>query len=501
MDPVSKVLSNRSTRSYLEREIIVSLDNDGPMIGPTLEAIETTDERNISKDKVDPYQFSRLKKFSILLVVAVAGAMSPIASIIYFPALTTMQKYFDTDETTINASFAIFIFITAFFPLVWATLGDRFGRRNVYLVSFVIAIIGNICCAVSINVEMFNGFRAISAMGSSSVLSMGAGTIADIFEPQERGRAFAIYFFGPLLGPALGPIIGGYLSQGLGWRSNFWFLAIFAFCIWVGIFFLLPETSRMATFPSSLDAIEKKPIKPEIEEDTAKSRFKIKMINPFSPMGLLLYPNIALSTTYIGIVFFLQYLNSTEFTRIYTNQYKLDSGLVGLCYLPFAVGAMTGGSVGGRISDNTYNSRVAKAKERGEDSYPEMRVSGLTLSSSSIIQFLAITAYGWCVQKDVHFGYGLACQFIYGFAFMLPNVMLGAYMVDCFRKKSATVTGCNNLVRYIMAGIGSLVSPSLVKVMGDGPMFTFGGGLVLLFSVNIYFIKRYHKKWSALRKS
>ncbi|KAG1459776.1 hypothetical protein G6F56_006090 [Rhizopus delemar] len=326
---------------------------------------------------------------------------------------------------------------------------------------------------------MFNGFRAVSAMGSSSVLSMGAGTIADIFEPRERGRAFAYYYFGPLLGPALGPIIGGYLSQGLGWRSNLWFLSIFALCIWLGIFFLLPETSRISPVPEMV--VEEKP-----REEETKS--KIKMVNPFSSLKLLLYPNIALTTTYVGIL-------------VYTDQYGLGSGIVGLCYLPYAIGAMTGGNIGGRISDRVYNKRIEKAKENGQEIYPEMRLSGPTLVFSTIVQFLSITAYGWCVDKNVHFAYGLVCQFIYGVAFMLPNVMLGAYMVDCFRKESATVTACNNLVRYIMAGIGSLVASALSHAMGEGPMFTFGGALIVLFSINLYLIKRYHKKWAALRKN
>lgn len=70
---------------------------------------------------------------------------------------------------------------------------------------------------------MFIVFRAISAAGSSSVraldstirvtltyilnrqvLSMGAGTISDIFDSHERGRAFSYYMMGPLLGPVLG---------------------------------------------------------------------------------------------------------------------------------------------------------------------------------------------------------------------------------------------------------------------------------------------------------
>lgn len=78
----------------------------------------------------------------------------------------------------------------------------------VYLVSFTITVIGSLLCGLSVNMVMFIVFRAISAVGSSSVLSMGAGTLSDVFEAHERGNAFAWYTCGPLLGPALGPIIG-----------------------------------------------------------------------------------------------------------------------------------------------------------------------------------------------------------------------------------------------------------------------------------------------------
>ena len=62
-------------------------------------------------------------------------------------------------------------------------------------------MVGSVCCAASVNAEMFIVFRAFSAIGSSSAMSMGAGTISDIYEPHERGRAFAYYVMGALLGP------------------------------------------------------------------------------------------------------------------------------------------------------------------------------------------------------------------------------------------------------------------------------------------------------------
>lgn len=110
--------------------------------------------------------------------------------------------------------------------------------------------------------------------------------------------------------------------------------------------------------------------------------------------------------------FFVLYLNNTIFTRVYSNQYHLDTGIVGICYLPFAVGAMLGGIFGGRFSDRVYNTSVAKAKEKNEAIYSEMRLNVLVLGCSNLIQALALIAYGWCIHKDVHLAYGLVCQFI-----------------------------------------------------------------------------------------
>ena len=48
---------------------------------------------------------------------------------------------------------------------------------------------------------------------ASAVLAIGAATLADIFEPRERGTMMGIYYAAPLLGPSLGPIAGGILTQ------------------------------------------------------------------------------------------------------------------------------------------------------------------------------------------------------------------------------------------------------------------------------------------------
>jgi hypothetical protein len=102
------------------------------------------------------------------------------------------------------------------------------------------------------------------------------------------------------------------------------------------------------------------------------------------------------------------YLLNTTFTRTYTLQYGLSSGIVGICYFPQAVGAMLGGIYGGRYSDNLYRRRVAEA---GGESWPEMRLGSWLMWTSIVVEAAALIGYGWCVQKNVHFAWGLVCQF------------------------------------------------------------------------------------------
>lgn len=70
--------------------------------------------------------------------------------------------------------------------------------------------------------------RMLAGGAAASVQAVGAGTIADIWESRERGRAMGVFYLGPLCGPLLAPIIGGILAQSWGWRSTQWALGIYA---------------------------------------------------------------------------------------------------------------------------------------------------------------------------------------------------------------------------------------------------------------------------------
>lgn len=76
------------------------------------------------------------------------------------------------------------------------------------------------------------------------MLAIGAATLADIFDPAERGTKMGVYYIAPLLGPSLGPIFGGVLTTGFDWRAPFWFLAIFAGMSFLAFLLFFKDTFR-----------------------------------------------------------------------------------------------------------------------------------------------------------------------------------------------------------------------------------------------------------------
>ena len=104
-------------------------------------------------------------------------------------------------------------------------LGDRYGRRNTFLLGMFGFTVASVLCAVSQTTNQLIIFRLLLGVAGAMLLPQGLGLIRESFPPQELGQAFAVS--GPIygLGGILGPIIGGFIIQanffGWSWRNVF----------------------------------------------------------------------------------------------------------------------------------------------------------------------------------------------------------------------------------------------------------------------------------------
>ena len=170
-------------------------------------------------DPARPVSWSRTKKWWNMGIISYLTFLTPLTSSIVAPAQGLVMKEFGSTNRTL-ASFVVSIYLVGFAvgPLFLAPLSEIYGRLRVYQVGTLIFTVWNIAGALSPNVGALLVFRLFAGISGSSPVTLGAGSVADMFAREERGVAMSIYGLGPLLGPVIGPIAGGYLSEAQGWR-------------------------------------------------------------------------------------------------------------------------------------------------------------------------------------------------------------------------------------------------------------------------------------------
>ncbi len=114
-----------------------------------------------------------------------------------------------------NLTFAVLMPLTG-----W--LGDRLGRRRVFISAVLVLGAGAIGAALAPNLVVLVGFRVVQGAATAAILPTVMSMIADIFGPARRGRALGLWAAANGLGQAVGPPLGGFLVGGLGWRAIFW---------------------------------------------------------------------------------------------------------------------------------------------------------------------------------------------------------------------------------------------------------------------------------------
>lgn len=302
------------------------------------------------------------------------------------------------------------------FPLWWSSFSERLGRRTIYLASFVLFVVFNCLCAVSSSIAMLIVMRMLSGGASASVQAVGAGTIADLWEPRERGRAMGIFYLGPLCGPLFAPIVGGLLAERWGWRSTMWFLAAYGALTVIFIFFALPETlvvrkpalpdvanNDMAPASRPLSRVSSR----QVVGVTTRwlKMLKIVFIDPLKIVLYLQYIPVLLSVYYASIAFGSLYvLNVSVEDTFGKPPYNFSTIIIGLLYIPNSVGYVVASLFGGRWMDSIMQREAKKANRYDEKGRPIYRPEDRMRENAWLGAFLypaALIWYGWSADKGV----------------------------------------------------------------------------------------------------
>lgn len=165
---------------------------------------------------------SRTRPGWTLALVSLALFMVTLDNLVVVMALPSIRldlhTGIDSLEWTVNAytlSFAVLL-------LTGAALGDRFGRRRMFIAGLAVFTLGSAAAALSPSVGALIAARVVQGMGAAVVMPLTLTLLSEAFPPGRRGLALGIWSGISGLGVALGPVIGGAVVSGISWHWIFW---------------------------------------------------------------------------------------------------------------------------------------------------------------------------------------------------------------------------------------------------------------------------------------
>ena len=178
----------------------------------------------------------------ILLIMIAASGASILSTDLYAPTLPHLPAYFGTDATTVQLTMALNMAAYALSQLLWGPLGDRYGRRVVFVWGMAAFALTVIAAAVSQTIGQLIVARILMGAAASVEAVIVLAVIGDLYKGKESAKVFALYGMVVSLVPAAGPILGGFIFEWFGWRTNFFVLAGVVTAVFTVGFVRLPET-------------------------------------------------------------------------------------------------------------------------------------------------------------------------------------------------------------------------------------------------------------------
>lgn len=144
------------------------------------------------------------------------------------PTLPSFMEHFGVDAVSISWILTIFMVSMGMVMPVTAYLGDRFGKKRIYIIGLAVFIVGSVAGALSNTLLLVILSRAIQGVAGGLMMPIAMALIFNAFPRNERGLAVGIYGIAAMVAPAIGPTVGGIIIEYFTWPYLFLFNIPFA---------------------------------------------------------------------------------------------------------------------------------------------------------------------------------------------------------------------------------------------------------------------------------
>jgi EmrB/QacA subfamily drug resistance transporter len=178
----------------------------------------------------------------VLAISVLGSGMAFLDGTVVNVALPDIGRDLDASTAALQWILNGYLLTLASVILLGGSLGDRYGRRHVFVAGVVLFTAASLLCAVSPNVEFLVGARLIQGLGGALLTPGSLAMIEASFRPSDRARAIGAWSGLGGVAAAIGPLLGGYLVEAISWRAIFLINLPLGFFVAVAATRHVPET-------------------------------------------------------------------------------------------------------------------------------------------------------------------------------------------------------------------------------------------------------------------
>lgn len=178
----------------------------------------------------------------ILAATILGSSLAFIDGTVVNVALPALQQHLNAtvyDVQWVVEAYALFL---AALLLVGGSLGDRFGRKKIYVIGVALFALASVWCGLAPNVGQLILGRALQGIGGALLVPGSLAIISASFPKEERGRAIGTWSGFTAITAAVGPVLGGWLIEHASWRAVFFLNVPIALAVVLLVLWRVPES-------------------------------------------------------------------------------------------------------------------------------------------------------------------------------------------------------------------------------------------------------------------
>ncbi|KAH8129158.1 hypothetical protein ACSS6W_008536 [Trichoderma asperelloides] len=442
MDTIEDIMEDAPPR---EKEEDSSPSSDPESAPASSHALEWED------DPRNPYNWSDGKRMYHTVCVALYAFTVTYMSSAYAPGAKATGEQFHVSETVSLLGISLFCLGLAFGPMIGAPLSESAGRLVVYRLGLPIATLFLIGAAVSKGIASVVICRFFAGVFGSPALSVGGGTMADMWPPARRGPSTALFVMAPFMGPCIAPIIGGFVIERLNWRwlewvSVFWGVATCIFALGMSETYkkTILERDPKRQIPSSRIKI------PTLSWSAIHKWASESLVRPMQL--LLTEPIVLFLSLYIGFDFAVLYAFFASVPLVFQETYNFNSHQNGLVFIALGIGALLATLTNVLCDRFIYTRKCAEAREKGETGHipPEERLYPALMGSFGVAT--GLFWFAWTARPSIHWISPILALIPFNWGNLCIFATSITYMIDCYGARyGASALSANAFTRYVFA--------------------------------------------------